>query len=75
MSDIKSKVSLKGLDTVSDVYPMVMTLNKQYGRWTDKDYKAIAEELDEASNNGYHEFISTFEKYYKEYVEFTDVSA
>ena len=75
MSDeLKCKVSLKGLNTVSDVYGMIMTLNKQYGLWTDKDYKAIGEELVEASNNGYEEFISVFEKYYGEYVKFIDVS-
>ena len=73
MSDeLKCKVSLKGMKTVSDAYSMIMTLNKQYGLWTDKDYKTIAEELVEASNNGLTEFLSVFKKYYGDYVEFID---
>ena len=70
--ELKSKVSLKGMKTVSDAYSMIMTLNKQYGLWTDKDHKAIAEELIEASNTGLTEFLSVFEKYYGDYVEFID---
>ncbi len=74
MDELKCKVSLKGMKTVSDAYSMIMTLNKQYGLWTDKDYKSIGEELVEASNTGFTEFLSVFEKYYGEYVEFIDVS-
>ena len=72
MDELKCKVSLKGMKTVSDAYSMIMTLNKQYGLWTDKDYKTIAEELVEASNNGLTEFLSVFKKYYGDYVEFID---
>ena len=72
MDELKCKVSLKGMKTVSDAYSMIMTLNKQYGLWTDNDYKTIAEELVEVSNNGLTEFLSVFKKYYGDYVEFID---
>jgi len=71
-NNIQSRVSLKGLETVEDVFPMVMTLNKQYGKWTDKDWKSIAVELIEASNDGYNQFLAVFEKYYSDYVIFYD---
>tara|TARA_Y100000004_G_C8764421_1_gene347981 strand:- start:363 stop:587 length:225 start_codon:yes stop_codon:yes gene_type:complete len=71
MENIKSKVSLKGLETVEDILPMIRTLTKQYGLWTDQDYKSILTEIDEASNVGYDAVIETFNKYYKDYVVFT----
>jgi hypothetical protein len=70
--NIKSKVSLKGLITIEDVLPMITTLNRQYGKWLDKDHKKILTEIDEATNNGYDSVIETFSKHYGHYVEFID---
>ena len=72
MDELKSKVSLKHMNTVNSVIGMLLTLNTQYGRWLDKDYKSIQKELDDASLIGYEKLLEVFKSYYGEYVEFID---
>ena len=72
INTIKSTISLEELKTVDDVFPMIITLNRQYGLWTDKDWKSIGVELIEASNNGYNELLAVFEYYYGNYITFID---
>ncbi len=51
---------------------MLLTLNTQYGKWLDKDYKSIQKELDDASLIGYEKLLEVFKSYYGDYVEFID---
>jgi hypothetical protein len=67
----KSKVSLKGLTEYQDIEPMLMTLTKQYGSWTDQDYETIQDEIH--ADKTFYGAISIFEKYFSLYVEFTNV--
>jgi|LUMT01.1.fsa_nt_gb hypothetical protein len=72
MDELKCKVSLKHMNTVNSVVGMLLTLNTQYGKWLDKDYKSIQKELDDASLIGYEKLLEVFKSYYGDYVEFID---
>ena len=60
------------MNTVNSVVGMLLTLNTQYGKWLDKDYKSIQKELDDASLIGYEKLLEVFKSYYGDYVEFID---
>jgi len=67
----KSKVSLKGFTEYQDIEPMLMTLTKTYGSWTDQDYVSIQDEIH--ADRTFYGAISIFEKYFSLYVEFIDI--
>jgi len=66
----KNKIDVGSKPSVEDIMPLIKTLNKQYGLWTDKDYKKIESELIEAAKLGHKSVLEVFTKYYSEYVEF-----
>jgi len=70
----KSKVSLKGLKSYEHIEPMLMTLSKVYGRWTDQDYRKIQLEIQTAgtTEDAFNNSLEVFNRYFSMYVEFTN---
>ena len=72
--NLKSKVSVKHCKTYNDASPMLMTLAKQYGLWTDQEYRDIQEELEEqGQKHGLLAGLRVIEKYFNDYIEFIEV--